>query len=208
MQKCSSCGAYFSDFDKACPHCGQMTEAALAEQAAKEETPDTVPETEIPEPEQTAENGEREEGGYTPPFGAQNSKYPYQMKWHHFLMVIMVIGPVLSIIMGFTGILNPYNTTDLVFSILGVCLGLLGLIVRNRLDHYRKGSPTQLLILYAVTAGINMLNSCLAIQASALSEADKAAAMGSTLIGGVIGAAAIILLTRKYYNKRKDLFVN
>ena len=22
MQKCEGCGAYFSDFDKVCPHCG------------------------------------------------------------------------------------------------------------------------------------------------------------------------------------------
>ena len=32
MQKCEGCGAYFSDFDKYCPHCGRKSDLVPQEE--------------------------------------------------------------------------------------------------------------------------------------------------------------------------------
>ena len=205
MQKCESCGAYFSDFDKVCPHCGWTTEPETKEE------PETRPETE----EKRTEIPETNTGNtYQPQSGRTGSFFgpppvvnsPYPMKWHNFLMFVMLLGPAFSIISEITTIMSPENTLDLVFGLLGIGVALFAFYVRNRLYHFRKDGPNLLTLMYVVFAVINVTYT-LSLRSVVQGESVDYF-INTTVAGQVIAAVLMILVNRKYYNRRKELFVN
>ena len=204
MQKCESCGAYFSDFDKACPHCGWTAEPEVKTEPEK-----------IPEPEEKREEIPQTNPGtaWQPRSGGVGSfivppavDSPYPMKWHKFLMFVMLLGPAFSIYNEITTLMNPADMLDIVFALLGIGAALFAFYVRNRLFNYRKDGPNLLTVLYAVTAVVNIAYALSLRTVAQGEEVDYI--INTTVTGEIIGSLVMILVNRKYYGRRKELFVN
>ena len=209
MQKCEGCGAYFSDFDKVCPHCGRASGLVPQEEESGErDTAETLSET----PWQPAASRQEEphrpypqedQGVFTEP--ARNPAY--QLKWHKFLMFVLVLGAVGNIFTGLTMIIDPAPgsaAADILFGIACVGLGIFQLYVRNRMAAFKKGSPMLLLVLYGAKTALDILSMITTGQSFfAAAEID----LKSSLYVYVISMAGFMLLNHFYYQKRKELFV-
>ncbi len=213
MQKCEGCGAYFSDFDKVCPHCGRETEpSAVTEEntartAADIPTVNPAPENIKPENMQGNLPGDMQRnqyGGYVPPFVPPAVQSPYPMKWHNFLMFIMILGPVISIVNGFTLLIQPESVLDFLLSLSAIAISVFALYVRNRMYRFRKDSPRLLLIYYAVSAAVNALN--VVTMKDDFIRLFGAGYYRTLLVTIVIMYTILILVNRSYYEKRRELF--
>ena len=86
MKNCVNCGAEIEDRNKFCPHCGTRCESG-----EDNESPVTTPIESVPEARNESEQ--------------QILTHP--MKWHNFLMVIMILGGIVTIANG----LNTMNSS-------------------------------------------------------------------------------------------------
>lgn len=209
MQKCEGCGAYYSDFDKVCPHCGRASELVPQEEEKPEQD---VSDTQArnpwaktsPEPEKSYRPYETEDQAAFTEL-VRNPAHP--MKWHKFLMVILVIGSVVNIFTGFTMIISPDPssvTTDILFGIAVVGIGVFQFFVRNRLNAFRKGSPNLLMLLYVANAAVNVLS--MLTPGESVSAIPGISGTNNVLIY-LVGIGIYMFLNYYYYNKRKDMFV-
>lgn len=209
MQKCEGCGAYYSDFDKVCPHCGRAS--------------DLVPQEEDNHAQHTAETpaesswkpaGSGTEEPYRPYPQEDRSTFTeparnpaHSLKWHKFLMFVLILGAISNIFTGFTMIIDPLAgsvTEDILFGIASVGLGVFQLFVRNRMAAFRKDSWKLLFVLYGAKAALDIVSMI------TTGESFFAAAgvdLKSSLYVYVISVAIYLLLNYKYYSKRKELFV-
>ena len=220
MKKCEGCGAYYSDFDRVCPHCGRADETMAEEQQVpvQEENADVLPgmaaETDVPkDPYHT--NPETTE---TTSFAKPVSDMGYSMKWHHFLMVTMIIGSVLTVISAFplvTGTSYPdsvYNaypklkSIDMIYGLASIAVAVFQIMVRNRLNSYRSDGPRMLMMLYGVTLVVNVVY--MLSLSNMMAQYGIQTSAGTQIIGQIIAIVIVALINRSYYNKRKSLFVN
>ena len=205
MQKCEGCGAYFSDFDKYCPHCGrksdlvpQEEESPVPDQADK---PAENPWAQPAEPYQPYPQEQQDT------FSEPVRNPAYSLRWHKFLMVVLILGAVSNIFTGFTMIIDPVAgsvTEDILFGIASVGLGVFQLFVRNRMAAFKKDSWKLLFVLYGAKVALDIVSMI------ATGESFFAAAgvdLKSSIYVYVISVAIYLLLNYKYYGKRKELFV-
>ena len=151
----------------------------------------------------------------------QQGKYP--MKWHKFLMVILVLGSFFTIINGINTLLGSeymgqgltaeqvYNrfpglkTADILYGLAMIALGVFQFVVRNHLNQFRSDGPGMLRAWYIATLIINLIYIFLvssAVKVNALNAFDS-----STI--GTLGASVFFLIVNSiYYYKRGELFVN
>ena len=186
MKTCINCGAQIEEGNKFCPHCGTKIEAEVQEQV--------------------------QEQAYQPyqPSDSSVSSAPaeaYPMKWHKFLMVVLILGAVSNIFTGFTMIIDPVAgsvTEDILFGIASVGLGVFQLFVRNRMAAFKKDSWKLLFVLYGAKVALDIVSMI------ATGESFFAAAgvdLKSSIYVYVISVAIYLLLNYKYYGKRIELFV-
>ena len=207
MQKCEKCGAYFSDFDKVCPHCGWTAEATEEEKESISEQADSVFE------KYTSGTGTTDDP-YHPRFG-DTSHYgnmirasDYPMKWHKFLMVMMIVGSVFSIISAFNTISYPEYPSDKMYGFAVILLSVFQLYVRNRMKAFRKDGPKLLMILYALDGLINVLYTISIKQVFVMKGLQYSSLLDSQIAAEIITPLIMILISRKYYNRRRELFAN
>ena len=142
------------------------------------------------------------------------------MKWHKFLMVIMIIGAVISFISGaslFSGasyesqgvdadlIYRMYpgmKSCDMVYSVVLMAIGVFKIIVRNRLSRFRANGPESLKILYFISIGASL------IYISWASSATRVNMLTSSNITSVFSSVLFLIINTSYYKKRSSLFVN
>ena len=144
----------------------------------------------------------------------------YSMKWHRFLMVIMIISGIVVILNGlmtFTGfeyMQEGYDASevytrfpglkgwDMFYGAALLFLGVFTFYVRNQLNQFRARGPKLLIILYftsLVSALVYMIAVSSLLQVSPI--------MFET-VAPLCVSAAFLVINSVYYAKRRELFVN
>lgn len=193
MKTCRSCGSAFGDGELFCPYCGTKVEEVPA---------DT--ETVAPESVQSAP-------------AAGEEKYP--MKWHRFLMVIMIIGGVIAVINGISAITGTeyirqgldadrvysfypgLKSCDFLYGLATIGLGIYEIIVRNRLNQFRENGPSMLKGLFILSIVVQL------IYLASASSVTKINMFDSSTIGNLGGSAFMLIVNSIYYSRRRELFV-
>ena len=130
------------------------------------------------------------------------------MKWHKFLMVVLIIGAVGNIFTGFTMVINPDPetvTTDILLGLACVGLGVFQLFVRNRMAAFRKGSPTLLMVLYGGKTAIDVISMLVTGSSFYTIGGDET---GTGLYVYLIIMVFYLLMNYWYYKKREKMFIN
>ena len=193
MKKCVSCGAEMEDRCNFCPNCG--------EKCGDGET-----------------LGFPDDGTGEASSVCRENRYP--MKWHKFLMVVMIISAVLTVINGM-GLLSgiTYKTWDLdaeifyetypgmkacdiFYGIALISVGVFQVIVRNRLKQFCRNAPLSMQVMYGLAIASGLIYMLWASYAVGISMFD------SSYMGSVGSSAVLLIINSIYYSKRKDLFVN
>ena len=224
MKKCEGCGAYYSDFDRVCPHCGRADETMPEPKEEPEKMPELTPGSPVnlekkhaepvnlvkPLAEDTENTGAAPEADKPfSPYRVEQRLVPnYPMKWHNFLVVILLIGAILSILGGLgmiagtrSGIYEDAfreaglgaNFDDVksfltTYSVISIATGIFEIVLHIRLKKFRKKAPVLLMVLYGVNIAVYLF-----IMPS---------------IRGAVLTAAFAVVNWIYYKKRMDLFVN
>lgn len=214
MRVCESCGRENVDRNKFCVWCGKsfLTDEAVAEAAVQEAAPAeeivTVGEN-LPAEDYAAEEET-----------ADAAKYP--MKWHKFLLVMLIIAGVFEIIVGLgmlTGtwyevqgvnierVYRFYPALKTLNWILGVVsIGLGGVFrftVRKRLKNFMESGPRSLMVLYGATIAVSVVYLLALTAVLGVSLADTGKEWPR-----IVFSACSMYAQKKYYDKRKELFVN
>lgn len=193
MKKCPNCGAEMEEQNNFCPQCGSRCDNGQ------------VPESPAYQPSE----------GYS---GDGTELYP--MKWHKFLMVVMIIGAVLTAISGIStmaglqyrseGLEASYvyavfpglKSCDMVYGIVLIALSVFQIITRNRLKEFRANGPYSLRLLYILSIAVNV------IYLAWGSSVTSVNLFTSANLGNIAGSVILLLINNSYYNKRRELFVN
>ena len=193
MKTCSNCNAQIEDTSRFCRYCG-----AKCEDYNGTEEPVYSP---VESPAEAPDNS-------------------YSMKWHKFLMVVMIIGAIFTAIDGISKITGTeyashgldaervYSTypglknCDTVYGIVLIALGVFQFVVRNRLNQFRANGPFSLKIMYGISivAGVIYI-----IWASAVTGVNL---FDSSNMGSIGGSIVLLIINSVYYSKRSELFVN
>ena len=195
MIRCKNCGAEMDEQEKFCRQCGTRREEMPAVDLKK------------PEPVDDRTTASADITGYS-------------MKWHNFLMVVMIIGGVLTIINGFINVSGyeytsqgldaarvysvypGLKTADVAYGIAALCLGVFQFYVRNSLHAFRENAPRLLIILYVASIAAQL------IYMAAASAAIHENLFNGSNLGSVIASGVMLLINGSYYYKRKALFIN
>ncbi len=192
MKTCRGCGTSYRDDETFCPNCGMKAEEPVS-------------------------------AGWDPYQPAQRASAPaaanYSLKWHRFLMVVMILGGVLSVISGITMItgldytrqgLDPeqvyrvfpgLKTWDVLYGLLTICLGIFQIYVRNQLNQFREKGPGMLRMMYILALGTQI------IYRAAASSVLKVNTFDASAVGGLLSPALWMVINGAYYAKRKELFI-
>ena len=197
MKKCSNCGTMIDDGYNYCPNCGMSCDNSSDRENESNNSTDDIT--------------DKKEG-------------QYPLKWHRFMMVMMIISAVFTIINGFgvisgieyvkEGLQPPWSCSpcacafpalkscDVFYGIVIICLGIYQFVVRNSLNQFRKNGPSLLKSLYllSIIAGIIYMSSVSSITGTNL--------FSSTNMGSVGSSVLFLILNSIYYSKRSELFVN
>lgn len=241
MKKCESCGRYISDFDRICPHCGQADKSMPEEEKPAENPAENPQRPTISLEKPAADDKERETERTNPgdtafPFGQNRSAYngapradlnsPYPMKWHRFLMVVMIIGAILTIIsaVGFLSgnvylreglqpdkvyeVYPGMKNIDRIYGIAMIAVGAFQIIVRNQLNAFRKSGPKFLMILYVAAIVANLIYYLGVVSALKDHVGETAIAeLRTSNLTQMIALVIYAVINYVYYKKRKSLFV-
>ena len=199
MKTCINCGAEIEDRNKFCPHCGIRCESG-----EENESLVTTPIESVPEARNESEQ--------------QILTHP--MKWHNFLMVIMILGGIVTIanglntMMGSEYLSSGYNSTqvyrvypglkscDTLYGIAMIAIGVFEFIVRSRLSKFRSNGPSSLKIMYVLSIIANLIYLAWASSATGISL------FTSSNTGSLVASVLFLIINSVYYSKRSDLFVN
>ncbi len=216
MRVCESCGRENVDRNKFCVWCGKsfLTDEAVVETAVQEAAPF--------EEVVTVEENLPAEGYAAEEETADPVEYP--MKWHKFLMVTLIIGGLWRIGQGLTvltgtwyeiydvnmeGVLRYFpelKTLTWGLGVVTLALGVFTFTVRKRLKNFMKSGPRSLQVLYGASIGttvLYLLGAMAVLGFPVMSIVD-----GSRILVDVVGSLCIMYAQKKYYDKRKELFIN
>ena len=197
MKKCKNCDAEMEDISNFCPRCGTRCEDAREVQRIE-----YPPEPDSATVEETAEPQEK-----------------YHLKWHHFLMVVMIFGGIISISNGLNTLSGMVYTTsqydsktvyaafpglriaDVFYGAATIALGIYEFVVRSRLNRFCENGPSSLRALYILSIVVDFLYT---VWASATTHIS----FFTTSLFGSIGLTILLLILNSiYYSKRSELFV-
>ena len=210
MKHCSSCGAELEENAVFCPRCGASCKEAAPVNLEK-------PDGSRTESQAGSQTDSRPYRAGTPYNTADPLGYP--MKWHRFLMVVMLIGAVITIFNGFTSLTGyNYNTSegltaemvyraypslkaiDILYGVAVIALGVYQIFVRNQLNAFRVNGPRMLDWLYIGSLTVNIVYLALA------SNATKISLFNDSSLITLAGNAGMFIINHIYYSKRRDLF--
>lgn len=162
----------------------------------------------------------RGDSGYEKPADSTPSPLDYPMKWHNFLMVVMIIGAILTMISGATTMAgmqyeragvsasrvyayyDGLKTCDMCYGIATIAIGVFQIITRNRLKQFRSNGPSSLRILYILGIVVSI------VYVAWASSIAKINLMDASYTGSLISNVVMLIANSVYYSKRSALFVN
>ena len=238
MKPCEGCGKYISDFDRVCPYCGHESETPETESEETQSAPVNL-KKEAAEPVPVSLEKKREEErpessipdendapfGNNTAFNSSRTTDPYRghpMKWHKFMMVMMIIGAVITIFSGFSlAVVGGSYTEDVyaafpgletvtrIYGFAAIALGVFQIVVRNRLNGLRKNGPTSLMALYAAELVVDVYY-MLRLKSILSNHSALGYEVSSSLdpLPRIIAVVVIAVIEWIYYSKRRDIFVN
>ena len=171
-----------------------------------------------------AENWEQESYNQPEEEAAEEEKeepVEYPMKWHKFLMVMMIFGALYMIAQGIlihTGDWYDVNgvNTALVYSqfpklamlnrIFGTCMigfGVFEFTVRRRLRKFMANGPRSLKIFYLLVMGswLIYLLAGLGITGGSITNLRQ-------ILSGTVLRGCMMAINVRYYKRREDAFIN
>lgn len=206
---CPSCGSQVPDESKFCPSCGASFNSAAAQSAA------TPQPTEAPVPGAAPVPAPPVPG--TAPSGAAAP----EMKWYKFIIWVQLFLSALSLvgtgIMLLTGthygdakalvymVYGGLQAADIIFAIVFIALAVCCIIVRMNLAKFKKGAPTQYLILLGANIAAQLVY---ALALAAITQINVFQAMDSSAVVQIITSVVMIILSKIYFDKREHLFTN
>lgn len=223
MKFCTQCGRQAEDDNQQfCPSCG-----ALFTDNTQNTQPDGAGNGSMPPNGMNNYNGTyRNNNQYyngQPPYGQQ-----LPMKWYNFLIYFgLFAGAVINVVTGImylTGkiydiqfqekaasaiiysFFKNLQTLDIIYGIILIAFAAFGIFVRQQLAHYKKGAPGQLLAMYGVSCGVQIVY--IIIQIIILNISTIPPATIGSVIGSLIGTVVSIVLNNIYFKKRAHLFRN
>lgn len=191
MKKCTGCNAEIDDTSKYCPCCGM-------------------------ECVETENTSARNESGWQP----ENFKADMQsgkkrrMIWHKIVLFFLLMQGLINILLGIH-ILNSYADllapdrlaiVKAIFVAIGVvyvAFGVFCLIVFSRLGKRMKNGPQSLKILYRVCITCSIV---LLVLLSLTSTGIRR--FGARIILGLLFNVVMLIVSKRYYGKREDMFAN
>ena len=213
MRVCESCGRENVDRNKFCVWCGHtfLKDEPEEETAAQEAAP--FEEVVTAEENLPAEEPEEEK--------AEDLQAKYPMKWHKFVMVLLIISAILSIADGIAVLSGAYiqsyrvsaerlysyypglKTLTWAGGVISIALGVFRFTVRKRLKNFMENGPRSLYSLYVISIVVAVLTLLIgsAIIKTPITNYSKDWTKTALTACG-------LFLQKKYYDKRSELFVN
>ncbi len=216
---CNQCGSQIQDNASFCPNCGasiSKAEPQLAYSTQPQQYGYAQP-----------NNAANQQYGYAQSANPVNQQYNgLPMNWYKFLIYFALFaGAVLNLISGImqlTGAqydgaaelvyayFGSLKVIDILFGLATIGAAIYGVYVRFELAKLKKGAPQKLTILYILVVAISVIY--LIAVAVVLSSANTGIGLGDlmspSVIGSLIGSAAMIVINKIYFDKRASLFVN
>lgn len=208
---CPSCGSQVPDESKFCPSCGASfnSPAAAAQPAA------------TPQPTEAPVPGTSPVSAPPVPSAAPAGAAAPQMKWYKFIIWVQLFLSALSLVgtglMLLTGthygdakglvylVYGGLQAVDIIFAIVFIALAVCCIVVRMNLAKFKKGAPTQYLILLGANIAAQLVY---ALALAAITQINVFQAMDSSAIVQIISSIVMIILSKIYFDKREHLFTN
>ena len=150
------------------------------------------------------------------------------LKWHEFMIYfVLFAGAVLTSIEAanfFQGRIYgemrdmvyqvfPYmRLIDVSYAVFLAVMAVYRIYTRNELAGFKKGAPKKLLKLYAAAAVAPLLYLGASVTATGtfdlLTQPDNAEVIIGRTLGNFIREVVMLLINKKYYDNRRELFVN
>lgn len=199
MKTCSNCGSQIDEKNNFCPYCGAACESSSEKNRSVFKLDESKP------------------------YAMNDSELranTYPMKWHKFLMVILILGGLLTIANGINLLLGSeylgngmdasrvysifpgLKSCDTFYGIALIALGVFEFIVRSRLNQYRQNGPKSLQTMYILSIVATLIYLAWA------SSATNINLLNSSSIGSLGASVLLLIINKIYYSKRIDLFVN
>ena len=205
---CPSCGSQVPDESKFCPSCGASFNSAAQSAATPQPTEAPVPgAAPVPAP--------------PVPGAAPAGAAAPEMKWYKFIIWVQLFLSALSLvgtgIMLLTGthygdakalvymVYGGLQAADIIFAIVFIALAVCCIIVRMNLAKFKKGAPTQYLILLGANIAAQLVY---ALALAAITQINVFQAMDSSTVAQIITSVVMIALSKIYFDKREHLFTN
>ena len=242
MIRCSACGAEIEEGTKFCPYCGTaVTQPTAPIESAQPDVNVPAPEGYAPGQPYAGQPGApaQQSGSYPPPEG-YGSGQPYAsqagipvapyaaapqgsmlpMRWHRFLLILLLFAGVLNIIGGMLQLqgyhyasegLDPKTVyaafptlkiADLMYGIASIALGAFAFAVRSRLKNLCVDAPKLLITFFIATTVVSLIYRLWAFSIMGASAADP------STFSSILGCVVAVVIHSIYYSKRKHLFVN
>lgn len=225
MAICKVCGTRFADGKRFCPGCGEPVGGAKPPELSKPMTVCKVCGTRYNSgkrfcPQCGAASGTTPAPGEKPPASnAYTEAAVMPMKWHHVLLVLLILGGVVNVIGGILRIsgqeylirdLDPnmvyrqfprMKVLDILGGIMSVGFGGFQFVVYRRLSKFRENAPNLLTVFYGVYIVLSLLFYAAASASLGVSTFRYA-------LLNLVCSLILLFVNRSYYAKREALFVN
>ncbi len=225
MAICKVCGTRFEDGKRFCPSCGEPSTAAKAAALSTTMTVCKVCGTRYIDskrfcPQCGAHRGSTPTPGEKPSVGsADMAAVEIPMKWHHILLILLMLGGAINIIGGLLTMFGQQYTLrgldagmiyrqipnmkflDVVSGAFCIGMGIFQFVVSKRLSGLYRNGPNLLTILYVITLGFGLFYFASASSILGVSTFGRA-------VWQFMGTAVLLIVNRVYYSNRGELFVN
>lgn len=194
---CEKCGTRVEESARYCPMCGQpaaFRETGPVPQAAGRPA----------QPEWDARPS-----GAEPPTPMKWFKFIiyFQLFFSAFVLLVTAITQLTGIAYGDAAdvvylIYPGLHAVDLIMGLLELALAALAIYVRQLLAKFRAKGPDYYLILIGINLAVSLIYALIA------SLIIGQSVFSASVIGNLVGSAAMIVINKVYFGKRRHLFVN
>lgn len=229
---CGNCGNQIPDGQSFCTNCGARV--AQGGNAPVNQPYNQQPNSQQWSSGQQYQNSQPQQPPVNQPYSQpSNTVGGHPMAWYKFLIYFSLFaGAVLNAISGIMSLTGAnyhedghdlseiyYNffpglqTVDIIFGLVCIALAAFGIYVRFRLSGYCANGPKMLNTLYTAAAAMNLLYAValyIVISGSEIGERvdfDEIVNVSGIIVSVAI-SIAMIAINKKYFDNRKELFVN